>query len=722
MLQQRFGCRRCRHCRWPKAAHPSLPTSSLPASHCRIIAQEFFAPWCGHCKALAPAYTAAADKLQGIVPFVAVDCDREANRPLCSRFGIQGFPTIKLFTPGSAAPTDYQGLREAKALANAAVGLLTGKHVARVKSLQDLAGLMAASDKTKVVLVTDKKTTPPMFKSLSQRFAGQGLLFAEVHRDATTADLLASHGVGKAPALVALPAGADPEAKVIYEGELKAPKILEWIKGLAKGGTRAGSGGGKREAAQQEQQQREQEAPKTEAKAEKVEKAQGEEKTVPAEIPQVVANITAAELARRLEKEGVVVVSFFAGSEGPCREHLNKLNAAVHGLHGLATGVQVDLSQPKEAAAVKDQFGISLPETGDTSCSLRTFLLPFDPEDHEDADEWRTYEGPLASKDLYKAALELFPASGISPLTAETHRQWASTEPQRVKIILFTDKEEPPAMLRALSSNFRRFKMDFGMVQKSEEVLLKQFNVPKVPAVLAIFAVPNPDAKADAQGRTEIKLGMQPYVGQMRYGNIATWLTMMGLQTGTAPEDAIEQFTGARRDAMVAQVTDQESWQASCLSKGGVCIVAALAAGKAEQAAQLEIVRFAAVGRAEQPLHFSWFGASHTGAVAEFGAQLGLDAGQAPALVAVAPRKERSAVMTARFEKDSISEWLDGLLSGKVRTAALQRLPEFPATEVVAEDAGATDATAVEEEFDLSDIMNEEIADDLSKAGIKDEL
>lgn len=30
-----------------------------------------------------------------------------------------------------------------------------------------------------------------------------------------------------------------------------------------------------------------------------------------------------------------------AGQEAACREHLNKLNAAVHGLHGLASGVQV---------------------------------------------------------------------------------------------------------------------------------------------------------------------------------------------------------------------------------------------------------------------------------------------------------------------------------------------------------------------------------------------
>lgn len=38
---------------------------------------------CGHCKSLAPAFTKAAEKLKHIVPFVAVDCDAEKNRPLC---------------------------------------------------------------------------------------------------------------------------------------------------------------------------------------------------------------------------------------------------------------------------------------------------------------------------------------------------------------------------------------------------------------------------------------------------------------------------------------------------------------------------------------------------------------------------------------------------------------------------------------------------------------
>lgn len=132
-----------------------------------------------------------------------------------------------------------------------------------------------------------------------------------------------------------------------------------------------------------------------------------------------------------------------------------------------------------------------------------------------------------------------------------------------------------------------------------------------------------------------------------------------------APEEARRQFgesMGGRgpADAMVAQITDTDSWAASCTSKGGVCVVAALApasgADADAHAAQLAVLRSAAEGRGDQPLHFCWFeagpGAPRQGAA--FAAALGLDGGSTPPqLVALAPKKERAAVMTGRFEKAS---------------------------------------------------------------------
>ena len=52
--------------------------------------------------------------MQGIATVAAIDCDAEANKQLCGRYEIRGFPTIKVFPGdkskgGNKTPTDYQG-------------------------------------------------------------------------------------------------------------------------------------------------------------------------------------------------------------------------------------------------------------------------------------------------------------------------------------------------------------------------------------------------------------------------------------------------------------------------------------------------------------------------------------------------------------------------------------------------------------------------------------
>uniref|UniRef100_A0A8C1Y0P1 protein disulfide-isomerase n=1 Tax=Cyprinus carpio TaxID=7962 RepID=A0A8C1Y0P1_CYPCA len=71
---------------------------------------EFFAPWCGHCQRLAPEYEAAATKLKGTLPLAKVDCT--VNSETCERFGVSGYPTLKIFRNGEEAGS-YDGPRTA---------------------------------------------------------------------------------------------------------------------------------------------------------------------------------------------------------------------------------------------------------------------------------------------------------------------------------------------------------------------------------------------------------------------------------------------------------------------------------------------------------------------------------------------------------------------------------------------------------------------------------
>ena len=95
-----------------------------------VFLVEFYAPWCGHCKSLAPEWKKAAKALKGIVSVVAVDAD--ASKSLAGKYEVKGFPTIKLFGESKSSPEDYTGARDAAGIVSWAMGKATAIAKARL--------------------------------------------------------------------------------------------------------------------------------------------------------------------------------------------------------------------------------------------------------------------------------------------------------------------------------------------------------------------------------------------------------------------------------------------------------------------------------------------------------------------------------------------------------------------------------------------------------------
>ena len=69
---------------------------------------EFYAPWCGHCKSLAPIYDAVAAKLAKNKNIVLAKIDYTANE--IKGVQIQGYPTLKFYPNGKkSSPVDFSG-------------------------------------------------------------------------------------------------------------------------------------------------------------------------------------------------------------------------------------------------------------------------------------------------------------------------------------------------------------------------------------------------------------------------------------------------------------------------------------------------------------------------------------------------------------------------------------------------------------------------------------
>ncbi|KAK3230630.1 hypothetical protein Dsin_002511 [Dipteronia sinensis] len=132
-----------------------------------FVVVEFYAPWCGHCKKLAPEvlryrcthariysqiYEKAASILSSHDPQIVlakVDASEEVNKALASEHEVKGFPTLKIFRDGGKAVQEYKGPREADGIV-AYLKKQSGPASAEIKSVEDAASFI---DEKKVVVV-----------------------------------------------------------------------------------------------------------------------------------------------------------------------------------------------------------------------------------------------------------------------------------------------------------------------------------------------------------------------------------------------------------------------------------------------------------------------------------------------------------------------------------------------------------------------------------------
>ncbi|XP_051168568.1 protein disulfide-isomerase [Leptopilina boulardi] len=185
-----------------------------------FILIEFYAPWCGHCKALAPEYAKAAKKLLEIESEIKLGkVDATVESELAEKYDVKGYPTLVFFRHGEWI--EYSGGRQADDIVNWVLKK-TGPAAQELKTVDEAKALM---EEHKVFVIG-------FFKNQESEEAKVFLKVADAVNDivfgiSSSEELFAEHGAEDKKVILFK---QFDEGKSVFAGEFDQKVLTNFVK------------------------------------------------------------------------------------------------------------------------------------------------------------------------------------------------------------------------------------------------------------------------------------------------------------------------------------------------------------------------------------------------------------------------------------------------------------------------------------------------------------
>jgi len=183
-----------------------------------FVLVEFYAPWCGHCKALAPEYAKAAQLLaEKESPIKLGKVDATVEGDLAEQYSVRGYPTLKFYRSGT--PVEYSGGRQAADIV-AWVTKKTGPPAKDLTSVEEAEKFLKDNDIAVVGFF--KNTESDEAKAF---IAAANALDTFVFAISSNDDVIAKYDSKDGSVLLFKPFD---EKKAVFEGELNVENLKKF--------------------------------------------------------------------------------------------------------------------------------------------------------------------------------------------------------------------------------------------------------------------------------------------------------------------------------------------------------------------------------------------------------------------------------------------------------------------------------------------------------------
>ncbi|BGP15498.1 hypothetical protein JCM10213_005767 [Rhodosporidiobolus nylandii] len=118
--------------------------AGLKANEAEPAFVKYYAPWCGHCKKLAPKWADLASTLSTSLHVYEMDCDAQENKKVCRQEGVRAYPTLMFYSKG--ASVEYLGKRDVESMKQFAVKAMSSTTITPLGSEDELKSAVSSDE------------------------------------------------------------------------------------------------------------------------------------------------------------------------------------------------------------------------------------------------------------------------------------------------------------------------------------------------------------------------------------------------------------------------------------------------------------------------------------------------------------------------------------------------------------------------------------------------